>query len=435
MPPLCSTDSCLGHTWWRIKMPRGGLTILFQHIPGVAECEMSQTIDKKGTVLQLHQVLARGQLAKAHQLWNYRSHPICPVKPPAEKRRSPSRPPLNPQSVHLCERHPTSSLPATPPFTMGREFAFRGCTASSCTGPTEPGKCHATLIASTSGHCASRARPQRSSGAYVVPPVPLVRSYSSKCSRRNASSCAFAPWIGLQWSTWSMCTFMSRFYLDTDRSYVLLSRVEHISTRSSSLGCPCLLASLPKSWRARSGRWAFASRSWCQDVSGSNQNRFGALCATGVQLRARGRDLYCTGILIAWSSWQCCSPCTGFDCCFRAGMCWSKWTTPQLLRTSTAKVGYAHIACHNSPASSGVSSGSSRCVPIHIPGELSRTYVLKWSIFAEWCTIFDHKHVVKILCGLYEAADFIQSDFALMHPWKDERFFLQQGIQGIIIGF
>ncbi|KAI2667186.1 Histone acetyltransferase KAT6B [Labeo rohita] len=55
---------------------------------------------------------------------------------------------------------------------------------------------------------------------------------------------------------------MSRFFLDTSRSYGLRSRVGHGSTGSSPSVCPCPPVSLPKSRRAplpRYGKWASVS--------------------------------------------------------------------------------------------------------------------------------------------------------------------------------
>ncbi len=51
-------------------------------------------------------------------------------------------------------------------------------------------------------------------------------------------------------------------------------------------------------------------------------------------------------------------------CCCLASTCWSARTTLRLSRTSTGRIIYDHVACHNSPAIS--SSG------VHILGELNR---------------------------------------------------------------
>lgn len=100
------------------------------------------------------------------------------------------------QGVFSQCRHPASSLPALPSFTIGREFTFQG--------------------------------------------------HLLRCLCRNASSHGFTPRIGLQRLTRRKPTFMSRFYLNADRFFNLLSGVGHISTRSTPLGCACLPASLPK---------------------------------------------------------------------------------------------------------------------------------------------------------------------------------------------
>ncbi len=87
-------------------------------------------------------------------------------------------------------------------------------------------------------------------------------SSHSRCWRRSSSSDASNPRIGLQRSTWRILTFMSRFALDTGRSFGLRLRVGHGSTGSSPSGFPCLLVSLRKSRRAplpHYGKWASGS--------------------------------------------------------------------------------------------------------------------------------------------------------------------------------
>ncbi len=81
-----------------------------------------------------------------------------------------------------------------------------------------------------------------------------------------------------------------------------------------------------------------SSAGWCVQRAGSLSGR-----------------LNCFGVSIVSSCWQCCLVST----------CWSTRTTMRLSRTSTSKVVYDHVACHNSPAisSSGVKPSASRCMP------------------------------------------------------------------------
>ncbi len=75
----------------------------------------------------------------------------------------------------------------------------------------------------------------------------------------------------------------------------------------------------------------------------------------GLVCNGQAACLNCFGVSIVSSCWQCCLVST----------CWSTRTTMRLSRTSTSKVVYDHVACHNSPAisSSGVKPSASRCMP------------------------------------------------------------------------
>ncbi len=77
---------------------------------------------------------------------------------------------------------------------------------------------------------------------------PFTISHSG-CWGRDTFLNASILSIGLQWSTWRTCTFMSLSSLNTGRFSYLRSKGEHIGTRSSTSGCLCHLVSSPRSWR------------------------------------------------------------------------------------------------------------------------------------------------------------------------------------------
>ncbi len=98
-----------------------------------------------------------------------------------------------------------------------------------------------------------------------------------------------------------------------------------------------------------------ASVSACRCHNGCFQCGLGVQHATGRQPRVPDRASTALGVSIVSSCWQCCLVST----------CWSTRTTMRLSRTSTSKVVYDHVACHNSPviSSSGVKPSASHCMP------------------------------------------------------------------------
>ncbi len=89
--------------------------------------------------------------------------------------------------------------------------------------------------------------------------------------------------------------------------------------------------------------------------------RADALHATGRQPRGSGQGLDCFGTSTALSCWPVLLALRRSGRCCLASTCWSARTTLRPSRTSTGRVVYDHVACHNSPAIS--SSGVRRCAP------------------------------------------------------------------------
>ncbi len=113
-------------------------------------------------------------------------------------------------------------------------------------------------------------------------------SSRSRCWRRGASSDASYPRIGLQWSTWRMLAFMSRFSLDADRSSVcvrgagmavrvlpfeLSSLSPRVFTKSQRAPCPITGSvhkdpRLSQAWPAHENSCAITG-TWCSGTSAS----------------------------------------------------------------------------------------------------------------------------------------------------------------------
>ncbi len=91
---------------------------------------------------------------------------------------------------------------------------------------------------------------------------------------------------------------------------------------------------------------------WCTTYNGHAASGFW----TGPQLLWHINCLELLPVLLAlWRSGRCCL----------ASTCWSAWSTLRPFCTSTGRVVYDHVSCHNSPAISsfGVRCNASRSVP------------------------------------------------------------------------
>ncbi len=76
---------------------------------------------------------------------------------------------------------------------------------------------------------------------------------------------------------------------------------------------------------------------WCATYNGHAASGFW----TGPQLLWHINCLELLAVLLAlWRSGRCCL----------ASTCWSAWSTLRPFCTSTGRVVYDHVACHNSPA-------------------------------------------------------------------------------------
>ncbi len=91
---------------------------------------------------------------------------------------------------------------------------------------------------------------------------------------------------------------------------------------------------------------------WCTTYNGHAASGFW----TGPQLLWHINCLELLAVLLAlWRSGRCCL----------ASTCWSAWSTLRPFCTSTGRVVYDHVSCHNSPAISsfGVRCSASRSAP------------------------------------------------------------------------
>ncbi len=110
---------------------------------------------------------------------------------------------------------------------------------------------------------------------------------------------------------------------------------------------------------------------WCATYNGHAASGFW----TGPQLLWHINCLELLAVLLAlWRSGRCCL----------ASTCWSAWSTLRPFCTSTGRVVYDHVACHNSPAISLKSLRAVHILVIHILNRAADVLSRQLTFPGEW---------------------------------------------------